>query len=159
MKKAPLSSVKEGFESKEKLVAAVQKLASSELWLDRVSSAKGLGRVSNAKLLRLHGVLTDAQKRFGSRDKLISAIIELARRTKDKDYAKSLGEYPLPRLLDLHGSLEKREKATKAKANKPAGEKKPAKKAAAAAPAKAATKSVKPAGEKKPAAKKTAKKS
>jgi hypothetical protein len=157
MKKAPLSSVKEGFESKEKLVAAVQKLASSELWLDRVSSAKGLGRVSNAKLLRLHGVLTDAQKRFGSRDKLISAIIELARRTKDKDYAKSLGEYPLPRLLDLHGSLEKRAKASAAKANKPAGEKKPAKKAAAA-PAKAAAKSVKPASEKKPAAKKAAKK-
>jgi len=155
MKKAPLSSVKEGFESKEKLVAAVQKLATSELWLDRVSSAKGLGRVSNAKLLRLHGVLTDAQKRFGSRDKLISAIIELARRTKDKDYATSLGTYPLPRLLDLHGSLEKRAKAS----NKPAAEKKPAKKAAAAAaPAKAATKSVKPAAEKKPAAKKTAKK-
>jgi hypothetical protein len=154
MKKAPLSSVKEGFESKEKLVAAVQKLASSELWLDRVSSAKGLGRVSNAKLLRLHGVLTDAQKRFGSRDKLISAIIELARRTKDKDYAKSLSEYPLPRLLDLHGSLEKRVKG----ANKPAAEKKPAKKAAAAAPAKAAAKSVKPAADKKPAAKKAAKK-
>jgi hypothetical protein len=154
MKKAPLSSVKEGFESKEKLVAAVQKLASSELWLDRVSSAKGLGRVSNAKLLRLHGVLTDAQKRFGSRDKLISAIIELARRTKDQDYAKSLGEYPLPRLLDLHGSLEKRAKA----ANKPAAERKPAKKAAAAAPVKAAAKSVKPAAGKKPAAKKSAKK-
>ena len=86
------------------------------------------------------------------RDKLISAIIELARRTKDKDYAKSLGEYPLPRLLDLHGSLEKRAK----RASKPAGEKKP-KKAAAAAPAKAATKSAKPAAAKKPA-KKAAKK-
>ena len=110
--------------------------------------------MSNAKLLRLHGVLTDAQKRFGSRDKLISAIIELARRTKDKDYAKSLGEYPLPRLLDLHGSLEKRVKA----ANKPAAEKKPAKKAAAAAPAKAPAKSAKPAAGKKPAAKKSAKK-
>ncbi len=157
MKKAPLSSVKERFESKEKLVAAVQKLASSDLWLDRVSSAKGLGRVSNAKLIRLHGVLSDAQKRFGSRDKLISAIIELARRTKDKDYAKSLGQYPLPRLLDLHGSLEKREKAATAKANKPAGEKRP-KKVAAAAPAKAAAKSVKPAADKKPAKKKSAKK-
>jgi hypothetical protein len=153
MKKAPLSSVKERFESKDKLVAAVQKLASSELWLDRVSSAKGLGRVSNAKLLRLHGALSDAQKRFGSRDKLISAIIELARRTKDKDYATSLGQYPLPRLLDLHGSLEKRVKGE----NKPAAEKKP-KKAAAAAPAKAAAKSVKPAASKKPAAKKAAKK-
>lgn len=154
MKKAPLSSVKERFENKEKLVAAVQKLATSELWLDRVSSVKGLGRVSNAKLLRLHGVLTDAQKRFGTRDKLISAIIELARRTKDKDYATSLGTYPLPRLLDLHGSLEKRSKAS----SKPAAEKKPAKKAAAAAaPAKAA-KAAKPAAEKKPAAKKTNKK-
>ena len=74
MKKTPVSQVKERFESKDKLVAAVQKLATAELWSDRVNAAKGLGRVSNAKLVRLHDTLTDAKKRFGSRDKLISSI-------------------------------------------------------------------------------------
>ena len=71
MKKTPVSQVKERFESKEKLVAAVQKLATADLWLDKVSPAKGLARVSNAKLVRLHDSLTDAKKRFGSRDKLV----------------------------------------------------------------------------------------
>jgi len=96
MKKTPVSLVKERFESKEKLVAAVQKLATADLWLDRVSSAKGLGRVSNAKLVRLHDNLTDAKKRFGSRDKLVSSIVELKKRNKDKGFASKLAAYPLP---------------------------------------------------------------
>jgi hypothetical protein len=33
MKKTPVSLVKERFESKEKLVAAVQKLATQDLWI------------------------------------------------------------------------------------------------------------------------------
>src|SRR5450755_2292639 len=98
MKKTPVSLVKERFESKEKLVAAVQKLATADLWLDRVSSAKGLGRVSNAKLVRLHDNLTDAKKRFGSRDKLVSSIVELKKRNKDKGFASKLAAFPLPQL-------------------------------------------------------------
>ena len=137
MKKTPVSLVKERFESKEKLVAAVQKLATQDLWLDRVSSAKGLGRVSNAKLVRLHDTLTDAKKRFGSRDKLVSSIVELKKRVKDKGFASKLAAYPLPQLLDLHAAAEraskreakvapkaaKAEKAAKPKTAKPAAPK------------------------------------
>jgi hypothetical protein len=152
MKKTPASQVKERFESKEKLVAAVQKLATAELWTDRVSSAKGLGRVSNAKLVRLHDTLTDAKKRFGSRDKLIASIVELNKRVKDKGFADKLAAYPLPQLLDLHAAAtraskraEAAVKAKPAKAEKPKA--KPAAKAekpkAAAAKPKAATKSAK----------------
>jgi hypothetical protein len=160
MSKSPLVSVKERFESKEKLVAAVEKLASSELWLARVNEKKGLARVSNAKLLHLHDVLTDAKTRFGSRDKLVSAIVELAKRPKDKDYQASLGNSSLPRLLDLHRSLEK---ASKRAAKQPAkAEKKAAPKKAKAAPA-AKTEAAPKAAAKKPAKdaapKKTAKKS
>jgi hypothetical protein len=164
MSKSPLVSVKERFESKQKLVAAVEKLASSELWLARVNEKKGLARVSNAKLLHLHDVLTDAKTRFGSRDKLVASIVELAKRPKDKDYQASLGNSSLPRLLDLHRSLEKASKrAAKqpAKAEKKAAPKKD--KAAKAAPA-AKTEAAPKAAAKKPAAKeaapkKTAKKS
>jgi hypothetical protein len=130
MKKSPIASTKERFESKEKLVAAVQKLATDDLWLDRVNETKGLGKVSNQKLLRLHDVLSDAKKRFGSRQKLIDAIRELAKRSKDAGYATRLGAYPLPRLLDLHGSLSKAERKSEAKAK---GKAKPVKKAAAKA--------------------------
>jgi hypothetical protein len=133
MKKTPVSLVKDRFESKEKLVAAVQKLATQDLWLDRVSSVKGLGRVSNAKLVRLHDTLSDATKRFGSRAKLISSIVELKKRVKDQGFASKLAAYPLPQLLDLHAAAEreskragklpaaaKAEKAVQSKAAKPA---------------------------------------
>lgn len=145
MTQSPLAAAKKRFESKEKLVAAVQKLATGDLWIDRVNGVKGLARVSNAKLIRLHDVLADAKERFGTRDKLVSAIVELAKRTKDKDYAASLGKYPLPRLLDLHRSLSRSSKrASQAPAEKPAAKKKAAapaaKTEAKAAPAKKAAK-------------------
>lgn len=123
MKKSPLSLVKERFENKGKLVEAVQKLAQSDLWLDRVSSVKGLARVSNAKLLRLHRLLEDANQRFGSRQKLVDAILELEKRPKDKDYAQKLAGYPLPRLLDRHNALAKAARRVEAKAKRLAAKK------------------------------------
>jgi hypothetical protein len=124
----PLSVVKERFQSKDKLVAAVEKLASSELWVGRVNDVKGLKRASNRKLIRLHDLLEDAKKRFGNRDKLIQSIAELAQRPKDKDWAVSLASYPLPQLLDMHRSLDraaKRRAAAGEPEKKPKKEKKP----------------------------------
>ncbi|HTQ03887.1 MAG TPA: hypothetical protein VMI54_08515 [Polyangiaceae bacterium] len=169
MSKSPLASVKDRFESKEKLVAAVEKLATKDLWVDRVNGVKGLAKVSNAKLLRLHTLLTQAKESFGTRDKLIASIAELAKRSKDKGYATHLGEYPLPRLLDLHRSLSRSSKrAASAEAKTPKAAAKPkkasapkAEKPAAAAPKAEAKKAEKPAeaapkkaAAKKPAAKK-----
>lgn len=116
MKKTPALLVKERFTNKEKLIDAVQKLATDDLWIDRVNSTKGLARVSNAKLLRLHDILTDAKKRFGSRQKLINAILELDKRVKDKGYASRLERYPLPRLIDLHTAATRSAKRAEAKA-------------------------------------------
>ena len=147
MKKTPVSQVKERFESKDKLVAAVQKLATAELWSDRVNAAKGLGRVSNAKLVRLHDTLTDAKKRFGSRDKLVGSIVELNKRVKDKGYAEKLAAYPLPQLLDLHAAAtrasKRAEAAAKAKPAPAKAEKKAPAKKAAAKPKAAVAKSAK----------------
>ena len=129
MKKTPVQIVTERFQSKEKLVEAVTKLATAELWLDRTHAEKGLARTSNAKLLRLHAVLEDAKKRFGSRDKLIAAILELEKRVKDAGYKSRLGEYPLPRLIDLHDTAARRNKRAE-KQQKPAAAKAPKKKKA-----------------------------
>lgn len=119
MKKTPVQIVTERFQSKEKLVEALTKLATAELWLDRTHAEKGLARISNAKLLRLHAVLEDAKKRFGSRDKLISAILELEKRVKDNGYKARLAQFPLPRLLDLHDAAGRRSKRAEKK-SKPA---------------------------------------
>lgn len=159
MSKSPLASVKERFESKEKLVAAVEKLATKDLWVDRVSSAKGLAKVSNAKLIRLHTLLTQAKESFGTRDKLVASIVELAKRTKDKGYSERLGSYPLPRLLDLHRSLSRASKRSAA-AKEPKASAPKAKKAAPKAEKAAAPKAAKaaPAAEKAEGAKKAPKK-
>jgi len=128
MKKTPLSVMKERFESKEKLVEAVSKLATKDLWLDRVNDAKGLARVSNAKLLRLHDALSAVKKDFGSRAKLIEAILVLEHRTKDAGYKTRLEAHPLPRLLDEHAAASRRAKRAEAKAKASPAKPKAAKK-------------------------------
>jgi hypothetical protein len=156
----PLAVVKERFESKEKLVAALEKLATKELWIGRVNDVKGLKRASNKKLIRLHDLLEDAKKRFGNRDKLIQSIGELARRPKDKDWLTRLESYPLPQFLDMHQSLtraDKRRAAAGEAAPKPKKEKKPMVKkpsAKAAAPKAEAPKAEAPKVEAKPEPKK-----
>lgn len=129
MKKSPVAVVKERFSSKEKLVEAVQKLATADLWLDRVNSEKGLAKVSNQKLVKLHDALTDAQKRFGSRDKLISSILELSKRTKDAGYGARIKNFAVPQLLDLHASVERAGKKAAKKAEPKSAKKAPVKKA------------------------------
>jgi hypothetical protein len=108
----PLNTVKERFESKEKLVAAVEKLMTEDLWVPRLNSdrggSKGVSHISNAKLLRLHDTLTTVKEKFGSRAKLIDAILDKEKRSKDAGYRARLEAYPVPRLLDIHGSSERR---------------------------------------------------
>jgi hypothetical protein len=151
--KTPLALVKEKFGDKAKLVAAVEKLAKDDLWLARTNQDKGLAHVSNAKLLRLHAILTEVKEKFGSREKLVAAVLELEKRTKDDGYKARLSKYPVPRLLDLFKSAQKRANAKSATAKKA---EKPAAKPAAKKAEKPAAKTVeKPAA--KPAKKKAAK--
>jgi hypothetical protein len=133
MAKTPLALVKERFVDKEKLAAAVEKLATKDLWLDRVNADRGFIMMSNAKLLRIHDALEDAKKRFGSRAKLIAAVVTAEER-KDAGYSARLEKYPLPRLLDMLAAAEKRAKAASKKTAtaKPAAAKPAAAKPAAA---------------------------
>ena len=132
--KSPIAAVKESFGDKAKLVAELEKFASSDdLWVSRLNAKKGLAHVSNAKLLRLHKTFTTVKEKFGTRAKLIDAIAEIEKRTKDEGYKTRLGAYPVPRLWDMYQSASKRtaSAAKKAAAAPKKTEKKaPAKKAA-----------------------------
>lgn len=118
--KSPLAIVKERFGDKAKLVDAVKAFVNEDLWLGRTSNdrgkTKGLENVSNTKLIRLHTVFSEVKDKFGSRAKLIDAIVESEKRGKDAGYRKRLEEYPVPRLYDIYKSSAKRAKAASAKA-------------------------------------------
>jgi hypothetical protein len=138
--KSPFTLVKDTFGDKSKLVAALEKFTGEDLWVARTNKDKGLAHVSNAKLLRLHATFTTVKDKFGTRAKLIDAILTLEKRTKDEGYKTRITAYPVPRLYDLYRSLEKRNKTAAAPA-KPKAKAKEAKKPAAAPKKKAAPKS------------------
>jgi hypothetical protein len=143
----PIKAVKDKFGDKAKLVAELEKFTKDDdLWVSRLNANKGLAHVSNAKLLRLHQTFTTVKEKFGSRAKLIDAIADVAKRTKDAGYKARLGAYPVPRLWDMYQSLSKRAAAEKKAAAgakpaaKPAKKTAAKKKASAAAPKKASAK-------------------
>jgi hypothetical protein len=153
---SPLAVVKEKFGDKAKLVAELEKFTKDDdLWVSRTNANKGLKHVSNAKLVKLHRTFSEVKEKFGSRAKLIDAILEVEKRTKDEGYKTRLGQFPVPRLYDMYKSAAKRAGV----GSKEGGEKKAAAKAAAkakkaAAPAKKAAAPKKAAAGKKPVAKK-----
>ena len=106
--KTPLSIVKEQFGEKSKLVEALEKLTGDDLWVARTNKDKGLAHVSNAKLLRLHATFTAVKEKFGTREKLIDAIVELEKRTKDPGFRQSMAAWPVPRLYDTYKATAKR---------------------------------------------------
>ena len=108
MKSSPSAQVQQEFGSKEELVKAIEALATEELWVDRLNEDKGLLRVSNRKLLRLHSVLKEVQQEFGSRASLVGEIAKLEGHGNDEDYKSALRRQPLPRLLDHYRSAHKR---------------------------------------------------
>jgi hypothetical protein len=107
MKSTPLTEVKKRFTDKPGLVAAVQALATDELWLGKLNDDKGLDSVSNKKLLRLHEVLETVKKDFGGRAGLITEILKLENRSKDDGFKSRLERQSTPRLVDHLRSKKK----------------------------------------------------
>jgi hypothetical protein len=90
-----------------------------------------LKHVSNAKLIRLHDTLSEVKDQFGTRAKLIEAVLEVENRSKDQGYKIRLEGYPVPRLWDQYKSSKRRAaRGTAPAEEKPAAKKAPAKKAA-----------------------------
>ncbi len=132
--KSPLATVKEKYGDKAKLVAAIEKLAKEDLWLDRKNAGKGLSHVANAKLLRLVDTFSAVKEKFGTRAKLVDAILDLEKRAKDEGYKARLDKFPVPRLWDMYRSLAKRHGVVVEGAGKKAAPKKAAEPKKAAAP-------------------------
>lgn len=109
--KSPLALVKERFTDKDGLIKALKELATEDLWIDRLDQDKGLDSVSNKKLLRLHAVLSDVKKQFGTRAKLVDAILTQEKRNKDEGYKTRLSRLNTPRLFDQYKAGAKRAKA------------------------------------------------
>lgn len=131
--KSPLSAIKEKFENKAKLVAELEKITKDgDLWVSRLNEKKGLAHVSNAKLLKLHATFSAVKEKFGTRAKLIDAIAEIEKRSKDEGYKSRLGHYPVPRLWDMYRSASKRSGAAAKDGEAKAAKKAAPKKAAAA---------------------------
>jgi hypothetical protein len=108
MIKSPLAAVKERFQDKAGLLKAVKELATEELWVDRLDSDKGLDSISNRKLLRLHTLLGEVKQQFGTRAKLIGAILTQEKREKDDGYKARLERFSTPRLFDHYRAGKKR---------------------------------------------------
>lgn len=111
MKKSPLEQVKQSFQDKAGLVAAVKALATEDLWLSRVNEDKGLDSVSNSKLLKLHSTLSELKTKFGTRSAIIGEIVKLAKREGDGGYKLRLEKFTTPRLWDTYKSLHKASKS------------------------------------------------
>jgi hypothetical protein len=75
---------------------------------DPTSLVTRLKTASNQQLLRLARVAEAVKQKYGSRAKLISAIGNTEKKSKDKDYLAKLDALSLPNLLDLAASAERR---------------------------------------------------
>ncbi len=70
--------------------------------------ADRLKTASNMQLLRLQKVVSFVKDKWGSREKLIAAILDGGKQQKDKDYNTKLSSFSLPRLVDLATSSTRR---------------------------------------------------
>ncbi len=108
MKNTPLQEVKERFGSKENLIKELKTLFDKgKMFEDRLNPDKGLARVSNAKLLKLHKIATEVGERFTTRENLVTDLTKLMGREKDEGLKERFEKWGLPRLWDYYSSVAK----------------------------------------------------
>jgi hypothetical protein len=96
----PAGRVTQLHKGKEELAKALAPaLAFGEETADAVAAR--LKTASNTQLLRLHKVVETVKGKWGSREKLIAAILDAGKKAKDKDFVAKLNTFTLPRLVDL----------------------------------------------------------
>lgn len=101
-KKTPLQYVKDEFGSKaalaEKVLGVLDRPEDED---DAKAFEHGVKTMSNAKLLRLWNAHQIVDSKFGSKSKLVDAITKARFSGGNEDYARKLGTFTLPKLLDV----------------------------------------------------------
>lgn len=104
----PSVKVKEQFGSKENLLKEVKKLFDkTDFFPDKLNPEKGLERISNRKLLRLHALASEMKDKFGSRKNMIEEYVKLAGKANVEAMKEKLAEMTLGKLVDLYRRAEK----------------------------------------------------
>ncbi len=106
----PKARVAEKAGSKEALAKTVAEALVREDE-DPTALATSLKTASNQQLLRLARVAETVKQKYGSRAKLVAAIGNAEKKSKDKDYLAKLDALSLPNLLDIATSAERRARA------------------------------------------------
>jgi hypothetical protein len=104
MKKNPLQTVSEKFGSKDKLVSELLSLIKRSADLSKDEFKKTLLAQSNRKLLVLHQRETDVKDRFGSKTKLVDALVSAKmgkNKIEDRGYRSHLEHRTNGQLLDM----------------------------------------------------------
>lgn len=102
MKKTPLQLVKDEFGSKEALASKLLPLLERPEDEDKDEFERRVRTASNKKLLRLWTAEAAVKDQFGSKDKLIEAIVKAKFLGANPDYAARIAKYTKTRLLDMH---------------------------------------------------------
>ena len=102
MKKTPLQLVKDEFGSKEALANKLLSVLDRPADEDQDEFERRIRTASNKKLLRLWKAEAAVKDQFGSKDKLIEAIVKAKFNGANSDYAARIAKYTKTRLLDMH---------------------------------------------------------
>ncbi len=112
--KSPFKRVSEDHGGKEKLVDAIVEVLDRGDE-DKDALKKRLQSSSNTKLLKLLATATELKSKFGSKEKLVDALLAQLGRQKDVDFRTKLLTYSPARLLDMHKVREAQQRRVAAK--------------------------------------------
>lgn len=101
----PLHTVKEKFGSKAQLVEQLVGVVQRQGDESEADLTERLLRVSNRKLVILHERENALKSGFGTREKLVSALVEKKLGRADADLDTKMSQYSTGRLLSLSRSL------------------------------------------------------
>jgi hypothetical protein len=103
-KLTPVQEVRQRFGSKAELAKQLLPVLERDEDVEAEDWERRVNTMSNKQLLRLMAVHELVKKRFGSKDKLVEAVVKLKFPNGNEPYAAKLSRTSTTRLLDLHGT-------------------------------------------------------